>query len=135
MRGTLIVAVLALQGCEVGSAVTELGPPSCTDEFYLHHSRDASHLASVARVQHVHGIRVRVLDENTFQITGHGSAEGAAGSVEALARHVRKAIDRIPNLHYAEVHGDAHRLPVPSATTLRAVRRGSLPGLRSGSAL
>src|SRR5258705_8482143 len=55
-----------------------------TDEFHLDHSQTAVRFASVARSRHVHGVRVRVVGGNSFQITGHGSFHGAPNAVEAV---------------------------------------------------
>jgi hypothetical protein len=89
----------------------------------------------VARSQHVHGIRVRVLDTNTFQITGHGSAEGAASAVEVVARQVRRAIDGVPNLRYTEMHGGVHALARPQGNADQTGVIGLLAGLGVGLGL
>jgi hypothetical protein len=64
VRGTVIVAVLALLGFFVGAEVTLLKQHTYvwTDEFHLDHSQTAARFASVARSRHVHGIRVRAID-------------------------------------------------------------------------
>ena len=99
--------MLALLGFFVGAEVTLLKQHTYvwTDEFHLDHSQTAVRFASVARSRHVHGVRVRVIGGNRFQITGHGSFHGAPNAVEAVARQVRKAIDRVPKLRYSQIHG------------------------------
>src|SRR5260221_13544646 len=47
----------------------------------------------------------RVPASSAPQITGHGSFHGAPNAVEAVARQVRKAIDRVPKLRYSQIHG------------------------------
>lgn len=134
MRRTLAVAVLALLGFIAGAAVTELGARSYifTAEFNLRHGRDASYFASVARSQHVQGIRVRVLDGNTFQVTGHGSADGAVSAVEVVARQVRRALDRVPDMRYSEISGGVHALARPQGNALQTGAIGLLAGLGVG---
>src|SRR5258708_17292678 len=88
LRSLAIVVLLGLVGLVAGGAfaVTDLGPRSytATEEFTLPaHSHDAIRLAAVARSQHVEGVRVRVLDGHTLQVTGHGILTGSVSSLDA----------------------------------------------------
>jgi len=134
MRRIMTVAVLAPLGFVAGVAVAELGPGSYTFtyQFNLPHSQNAIPLAALARSQHVQGIRVRVLDEHTFQITGHGTAAGAVSAADKVASKVRKAIDTMPDSRYWMVHGGVHALARPQRNAAQTGAIGFLAGLGVG---
>ena len=135
MRRTLIVAVLALLGFFVGAAVTQLGPRSytATTEFSLPaHSHDAIQLAAVARSQHVQGVRVRIHDGHTFEVTGHGSLEGAYRSSNAVTSQVWQAVKRTRIAHVSAVYGGVHALARPQGNAKHTGAIGFLAGLGIG---
>ena len=115
LRSLAIVVLLGLVGLVAGAAFasTDLGPRryTATEEFALPaHSRDAIRLAAVARSQHVRGVRVRVLDGHTLQVTGHGSLTGSVSALEAVVSQVRKAIKDMSLTHVWSIHGGVHAL-------------------------
>src|SRR5258707_8449110 len=109
LRSLAIVVLLGLVGLVAGGAfaVTDLGPRSytATEEFTLPaHSHDAIRLAAVARSQHVEGVRVRVLDGHTLQVTGHGSLTGSVSALEAERSPGREAIKGMSATHVWAIH-------------------------------
>jgi hypothetical protein len=130
----MVVAVLALLGYFIGAAVTALGPGSyeATDEFTLTHSRDAIGLAAVARSQHVQGVRVRVHDAHTFEVTGHGSLKGSVSALNAVYSQVKKAIKRMRLGHVWKIYGGVHALARPQGNATQTGVIGFLAGLGTG---
>ncbi len=138
LRSLAIVVLLGLVGLVAGGAfaVTDLGPRSytATEEFTLPaHSHDAIRLAAVARSQHVEGVRVRVLDGHTLQVTGHGSLTGSVSALEAVVSQVRKAIKDMSLTHVWSIHGGVHALARRSqGNAVQTGGIGLLAGLGAG---
>src|SRR5258707_15340739 len=140
LRSLAIVVLLGLVGLVAGGAfaVTDLGPRSytATEEFTRPaHSHDAIRLAAVARSQHVEGVRVRVLDGHTLQVTGHGSLTGSVSALEAVVSQVRKAIKDMSPTHVWSIHGGGPALcppPPGKAGPTRGIRPLAGPGGGAG---
>jgi hypothetical protein len=141
LRSLAIVLLLGLAGLVAGVAyaATDLGPRSytATEEFTLPApSRDANRLAAVARSQHVQGVRVRVLDGHTLQVTGHGSLTGSVTALQAVVSQVRKAIKDMSLTHVRSIHGGVHALARrPQGNALQTGGIGLLAGLGAGLGL
>jgi len=138
MRGTAaIVVLLGLAGLVAGVACAAMAWPgsySATTEFTVPaHSRDATRLAAVARSQQFPGVRVRVLNGRTFQVTGHGSLTGSVSAELAVVRQVRKAVQDMSLTHVSWTHGGVHANSLASrGKQLQAGGIGLLAGLAAG---
>ena len=141
LRSLAIVVLVGLSGLVAGVAfaVTDLGPRryTATEEFTLPtHSHDAIQLAAVARSQHVQGVRVRVLNGHTFQVTGHGSLTGSVSAEQAVVSQVRKAIKNMSLTHVRSTHGGVHALVRRShGNAVQTGLIGLLAGLGAGIAI
>jgi len=91
-------------------------------------------------------VRARVFNRHTFEITGHGSLDGAASALDAVATQVRKAINGKPGVRLRAVFGGGHALARPQGnaahtgalvlrTTFKAVSVGVFTVCRKRSAL
>jgi hypothetical protein len=136
MLGRLtIVGVLALLGLVVGVVVHSNAPRSYIvgEDFVLSgHGKAAIRLAAVARSQHVHAVRVSVLNGGGLRVVGHGTRSGAARAFVAVAAQVRKAIYRMPGVKLRGVlpfGGPAGR---PQGSAFRTGAVGLLAGLGIG---
>jgi hypothetical protein len=121
----VIVVVIAVLGFLAGVLVSARGDNSytATDEYSAPtHSHAAMRLEAVARNQHVHGVRVRIHNASTFEVTGHGSREGAVRTLNTVNRQIWKAVKRLRLAHVSMIYGGLHELVRPSRNN--ATRNG-----------
>jgi hypothetical protein len=120
------VVFLAGLGFLVGILVSAQGGGSytATDEYWTHtHSHAAMQLEAVARrQQHIRGIRVRVHNAYTFEVTGHGSSQGAVQTLNTANHQIWKAVKRLRLAHVSMIYGGLHELVRPSQGI--AIRHG-----------
>jgi len=132
-----MVVLLGLAGLVAGVAYAATvwpGSYTATTEFTVPaHSHEAIRLAAVARSQHVPGVRVLVLNERAFDVTGPGSLTGSVSAEMAVDRQVWKAIKDMSLRHVSWMHSGVHAYGlVPRGKQLQDGGIGLLAGLAAG---
>lgn len=134
MGKVALVMFLAVLGFAAGALVPVQGSYTATDQYSAPvRSHAAVRLAAVARSLHLAGVRVRVDNASTFEVTGHGSSDGAVRLLSAVNRQVWKAVKRLRLAHVSMIYGGENELVRPSENNAtRHAVIGLLAGLGIG---